>query len=90
MKATAPARNASWTRIAIRQDKSTGSKQALLAEIYEAMRETVQVKNGGRFMAITEHGDTEFAYGSLLGIERSDDPVQIQISGYRERAPTAS
>ncbi len=47
------------TRIAIRQDKSTGSEQALLAEIYEAIRETVQVKNGDRFMAITESSDSK-------------------------------
>lgn len=26
-----------------------------------------------------EHGDSEFAYGGFLGIDRSDDLVQIQI-----------
>ena len=67
------------TRIAIRQGKSPEFKQALLDEIYEAMREAVQIKEGDRFMAITEHGDAEFAYGSFLGIERGDDLVQIQI-----------
>jgi 4-oxalocrotonate tautomerase len=43
------------------------------------MRETVAIKDGDRFMAITEHGDDEFAYGPFLGIDRSDDLVQIQI-----------
>ena len=48
-------------------------------EIYEAMRETVAIKDGDRFMAITEHGQDAFAYGPFLGIDRSDDLVQIQV-----------
>lgn len=67
------------TRIAIREGKTPGYKQALMDEIYEAMRETVAIKDGDRFMAITEHGEHEFAYGSFLGIDRSDDLVQIQV-----------
>jgi 4-oxalocrotonate tautomerase len=67
------------TRIAMRQGKSDDYKQALLDEIYEAMRETVAIKEGDRFMAITEHGEHEFAYGAFLGIDRSDDLVQIQV-----------
>jgi 4-oxalocrotonate tautomerase len=35
-------------------------------EIYEAMLETVAIKEGDRFMAITEHGENEFAYGPFL------------------------
>src|SRR3984885_10453484 len=67
------------TRIAIRDGKSGEYKQALLDEIYEAMRETVAIKDGDRFMAITEHAESEFAYGAFLGIDRSDALVQIQI-----------
>ena len=67
------------TRIAIRDGKTPEYKQALMDEIYEAMRETVAIKDGDRFMAITEHGEHEFAYGSFLGIDRSDDLVQIQV-----------
>jgi 4-oxalocrotonate tautomerase len=67
------------TRIAIRQGKTPEYKQALLDEIYEAMRETVAIKEGDRFMAITEHDEHAFAYGPFLGIERSDDLVQIQV-----------
>src|ERR1700733_9162080 len=66
-------------RIAIRDGKSPEYKQALLDEIYEAMRETVAIKDGDRFMAITEHDANSFAYGPFLGIERTDDLVQIQI-----------
>ena len=67
------------TRIAIRDGKTSEYKQALMDEIYEAMRETVAIKDGDRFMAITEHGADAFAYGPFLGIERSDDLVQIQV-----------
>jgi 4-oxalocrotonate tautomerase len=67
------------TRIAIREGKTPQYKQALMDEIYEAMRETVAIKDGDRFMALTEHGENEFAYGPFLGIDRSDDLVQIQV-----------
>src|SRR6185437_8290362 len=67
------------TRISIREGKTSEYKQALMDEIYEAMRETVAIKEGDRFMAITEHGADAFAYGPFLGIDRSDDLVQIQV-----------
>jgi Tautomerase enzyme len=67
------------TRIAIREGKTSEYKRALMDEIYEAMRETVAIKDGDRFMAITEHGEDAFAYGPFLGIDRSDDLVQIQV-----------
>jgi 4-oxalocrotonate tautomerase len=67
------------TRIAIREGKTPDYRQALMDEIYEAMRETVAIKDGDRFMAITEHGAHEFAFGAFLGIERSEDLVQIQV-----------
>jgi 4-oxalocrotonate tautomerase len=67
------------SRIAIRDGKPSEYKQALMDEIYEAMRETVAIKDGDRFIAITEHGEDAFAYGPFLGIDRSDDLVQIQV-----------
>jgi phenylpyruvate tautomerase PptA (4-oxalocrotonate tautomerase family) len=67
------------TRIAIREGKTSEYKQALMDQIYEAMRETVAIKDGDRFMAVTEHGDDEFAFGSFLGIDRSEDLVQVQV-----------
>ena len=67
------------TRIAIREGKTRDYKQALMDEIYETMRETVAIKDGDRFMAITEHGEHEFAYGPFLGMDRDDDLVQIQV-----------
>jgi len=63
----------------IRDGKSSAYKRALLDESYEAMRETIAIQDGDRFMAITEHGANAFAYGPFLGIGRTDDLVQIQI-----------
>jgi 4-oxalocrotonate tautomerase len=67
------------TRVAIRRGRSGAFKQALLDEIHEAIREAVPIKDGDRFMALTEHGDGEFAHGDFLGVDRSADLVQIQI-----------
>jgi 4-oxalocrotonate tautomerase len=67
------------TRIAIREGKTPEYKRALMDEIYAAMRETVAIKDGDRLMTITEHGEHEFAYGPFLGIDRSDDLVQVQV-----------
>jgi phenylpyruvate tautomerase PptA (4-oxalocrotonate tautomerase family) len=67
------------TRIALREGRTPEFKLALMDEIYEAMRETIAIKEGDRFMAITEHGAAEFAYGPFLGIDHGDGLVQIQI-----------
>jgi 4-oxalocrotonate tautomerase len=67
------------TRITIRDGKPPEYKQALMDEIYEAMRETVAIKEGDRFMAISVHGSLEFAYGAFLDVDRSDDLIQIQV-----------
>jgi phenylpyruvate tautomerase PptA (4-oxalocrotonate tautomerase family) len=68
------------TRVALRKGKSGPYKQALLEGIYQAMRTTCHIGDGDRFMSITEHEASEFAYGeNYLGIQRSDDLVQIQI-----------
>ena len=67
------------TRTAIRDGKPPEYKQALMDEIYETMRETVAIKEGDRFMAISEHRSHEFAYGAFLDVDRSDDLVQIQV-----------
>jgi phenylpyruvate tautomerase PptA (4-oxalocrotonate tautomerase family) len=67
------------TRVAVRRGKTAEWKQAILDGIHEAIRETVHIQDGDRFMALTEHGEGEFAYGDFLGIDRSGDLVQIQI-----------
>jgi phenylpyruvate tautomerase PptA (4-oxalocrotonate tautomerase family) len=68
------------TRVAIRKGKSPAYKQAILDGIYAAQFEAVHIKEGDRFMTLTEHEVFEFAYGeNFLDIKRTDDIVQIQI-----------
>jgi len=64
------------TRVALRKGKSADYKTAILDQIYQAMRETVHIKDGDRFMSITEHEASEFAYGeAFLDISRTDELV---------------
>ena len=68
------------TRVAIRKGKPASYKQAILDSIYAAQLEAVHITEGDRFMALTEHEASEFAYGAtFLGINRTDDLVQIQV-----------
>ena len=69
------------THVALRKGTSDAYKQAVLEGIYQAMRETCHIGDGDRFMSITEHDKSTFAYGeTYLGIKRSDDLLQIQIA----------
>jgi 4-oxalocrotonate tautomerase len=68
------------TRVAIRKGKSEVYKRAILDGIYAAQLDAVHIKDGDRFMALTEHEASEFAYGqNFLDINRTDDLVQIQV-----------
>jgi phenylpyruvate tautomerase PptA (4-oxalocrotonate tautomerase family) len=68
------------TRVAIRKGKSAAYKQAILDGIYAAQLEAVHISEGDRFMALSEHEASEFAYGAnFLGIGRTDELVQIQV-----------
>lgn len=69
------------TRISLRAGKSREYIDAILANIYEAMRETFNVPEDDRFMTVTQHTEAEFSYSaSYLGIARTDDLVVIQIT----------
>jgi 4-oxalocrotonate tautomerase len=69
------------TRISMKRGKSLAYRNAILENLYLALRETFDVPEGDRFMSITEHDEGDFAYGAdYLGIARSDDLVMIQIT----------
>lgn len=69
------------TRISLRKGKPAAYRQALMDQIYEALRESFEVPPDDRFMIVTEHDETGFDFGrGYLGIERSDDLVIIQIT----------
>ena len=72
--------------ISLRQGKSPTYRRAIMDGIYRAMRETFDVPENDRFMTITEHDEASFDYGAdYLGIHRSDDLVNIQITANNTR-----
>ena len=69
------------TRISMRRGKPAAYRQAIMDNLYEAMRETYDVPEGDRFMTISQHDEDDFDYGAdYLGIHRSDDLVLIQLT----------
>ena len=68
------------TRISMKRGKPAAYRQAILENLYLAMRETFDVPEDDRFMTISEHDGDDFVYGAdYLGIARSDDLVMIQL-----------
>ena len=67
--------------VSLRHGKPASYRQAILAGIYDALRETFDVPEDDRFMMISEYGAADFLYGAnYLGIARSDDLVIIQAT----------
>jgi 4-oxalocrotonate tautomerase len=73
-------------RVALRQGKSAGYKQAIGDGVYQAMLETFGVPKEDRFIVVSEHAESEFQFSkTYLDIARSDDLVIIQITANNTR-----
>jgi 4-oxalocrotonate tautomerase len=73
-------------RVSLRRGKSDGYKKAIADGIYSAMLETFDVPKEDRFVAISEHSESELQFSrSYLDIARSDDLVIIQITANNTR-----
>lgn len=67
-------------RISLQTGKPASYRAEISNQVYEAMRETLDIPEGDRFQIITEHGSgTLVADPSFMGMERSADFVSIQI-----------
>ncbi len=74
-------------RISLRRGKPAAYRQALVDQVYAAMRDTFDVPEDDRFVTLTEHDPDGFAYGrTYLDVERSDDLVIIQITANDTRS----
>jgi 4-oxalocrotonate tautomerase len=74
------------TRISLRAGKPAAYRRAIMEGVYKAMRDTFNVPEHDRFMAVSEHDGDSFDYGAdYLGIHRSDDLVMIQITANNTR-----
>lgn len=67
--------------ITLRPGKSAAYKTALFDGIYAALRETFNVPEDDRFMAVSERGSEDFSFSrSYLGMDRSDDFIILRIT----------
>src|SRR4051812_35954977 len=73
--------------ISMRSGKPEAYRQAILDNLYRAMREALNVPDDDQFMAITEHDPANFRYGNAYGVARSSDVVYIQIIVFSTRTP---
>jgi 4-oxalocrotonate tautomerase len=78
-------------RISLHVGKPASYKAAVGDQVYEAMRETLNVPEGDRFQIITEHGEGQLiADPNYMGIERTADGfILIQIFLSRGRPAEA-
>jgi 4-oxalocrotonate tautomerase len=74
------------TRISLRAGTTDAYRAALVAGVYDAMRETFAVPEGDLFALVHQHDAPDFVYGpDYLGIGRSEGLVIIQITANATR-----
>ena len=77
-------------RISLQAGKPESYRAAIGQQVYEAMRETLQIPEGDRFQIMTEHsGGTLVSDPDFMGMKRSQDFVLIQIFLSRGRTVEA-
>lgn len=68
-------------QVSLRRGKPAAYHQAIFDGIYRAMRETFNVPEDDRFMAITEHDASTFSVSpTYFGIARSEDAILLQLT----------
>jgi len=70
-----------FARVFIRRGETREYRQAILDNLYEAMRETFDVPDEDKFMVIDEYDPDNFVFSkSYMNIARSDKFVLIQLT----------
>ena len=68
-------------QVSLRRGKPDAYHQAIFDGVYRAMRETFNVPEDDRFMAITEHDASTFSVSpTYFGIARSEDAILLQLT----------
>src|SRR4051794_25076020 len=68
-------------RVSLRKGKSDDYKRAIGDGVYQALRETFTVPDEDRFVAVSEHSESEFQFSkTYMDIARTDDLVILQIT----------
>jgi phenylpyruvate tautomerase PptA (4-oxalocrotonate tautomerase family) len=67
-------------RISLQAGKPDSYRSTISRQVYEAMRETLEIPEGDRFQVISEHSDGQLvADPNFMGMQRSADFVLIHI-----------
>jgi 4-oxalocrotonate tautomerase len=70
-----------FVRIELAEGQSAEYRSAIADEVYNAMRDTLNVPENDRFAVVSEHAPNDFIIDrTYLGIERSAQCVVIQIT----------
>lgn len=70
-----------FVRIAVYESTPAAERAAIANAVYEAMRETIDIPEGDRFIVVTSHGKEElFVDPKFMGIERSERFVLVHIT----------
>jgi phenylpyruvate tautomerase PptA (4-oxalocrotonate tautomerase family) len=68
-------------QVSLRRGKPAAYHEAIFDGVYRAMRETFNVPEDDRFMAITEHDASTFSVSpTYFGIARSEDAILLQLT----------
>ena len=69
------------SRVSMLRGKPPAYRKAILESLYLAMRDTFDVPENDRFMALDEYDADNFLFDrNYMGIARSDDFVMIQLT----------
>jgi len=73
-------------RVSILKGKPPEYRRAILSNIYQAMIEAFGVPAEDRFMVLSEHDESDFAFSpTYLDIPRTSDLIMIQITANNTR-----
>jgi len=68
-------------RVSITTGRTREEKRAIADAIYEAMRQTINIPENDRFIAISEHADGDLiADPGFMGISRSENAMFVEIT----------
>jgi phenylpyruvate tautomerase PptA (4-oxalocrotonate tautomerase family) len=67
-------------RIFVYRSTTPTQREAIAGAVYEAMRETIGIPEGDRFIVVTAHGSDElFVDPGFMGMQRTERFVLVQI-----------
>jgi 4-oxalocrotonate tautomerase len=70
-----------FVRIAVYESTPAAERAAIADAVYEAMRETIDIPEGDKFIVVTSHGKDElFIDPKFMGMQRSGGFVLVHIT----------